>query len=118
MKKRLSPAVLLFLLLIMISCKKQKEIAYVEPMIDNPITDYEITADPMDAFTFNFKNKSTNFQRLEWRFGDDTLSTENNPVHTFIATGKYLVDLKQLANPMQHPESGLTLIYYRTASLK
>lgn len=94
MKKFLTPAVLLVLMLITVSCKKQEQAVYVEPIIDNPITDYEVTADPTDAFTFNFKNKTTNFQRLEWRFGDDTLKTEVNPSHTYLAAGKYTVDLK------------------------
>lgn len=94
MRRFLKPIALLFCIAATVACKKQQGVVYVEPVIDNPLTDYELTADPTDAFTYTFKNKTTNYQRLEWRFGDDTLKTDANPVHTYLATGKYTIDLK------------------------
>jgi len=94
MKKFLKPLAIVFCLAAAVSCKKNQVIAYTDPVYDNPITDYDIIRDPNDAFTFTFKNKTTNYGRLEWRFGDDTLATDSNPVHTYLATGMYTVDLK------------------------
>ncbi|GAB3929126.1 hypothetical protein GCM10028827_23070 [Mucilaginibacter myungsuensis] len=89
---------LLFLLGTAVSCKKQVDTPYVDPVVNNPITDYDITRDPADYFSFTFKNKSTNFTKLEWRFGDDTLKTVTDPTHTYLRTGKYTVDLKAFSN--------------------
>ncbi|GAB3937834.1 hypothetical protein GCM10028827_43040 [Mucilaginibacter myungsuensis] len=85
---------LLCCLIAAVSCKKNELDEYVEPAYDNPITDYEVVPDPNDAFTFTFRNKTTNYGKLEWRFGDDTLKTDTAPTHTYLATGKYTVDLK------------------------
>lgn len=87
------PALALCLLAAM-SCQKSSVQPYVDPLIINSVTDYEVTGDPADAFKFTFKNLSTKFKRVEWRFGDDTLNTEVSPVHTYLAPGKYGVDLK------------------------
>lgn len=42
-----------------------------------------------------FSDHSTGYNiiRWEWRFGDDTISTEQNPVHTYNAVGSYTVTL-------------------------
>lgn len=97
MKKFLKPIALLFCLAAAVSCKKNEVAAYVEPTYDMPITDYDIVPDATDAFTFSFKNKTTNYGKLEWRFGDDTLKFDVNPVHTYLATGTYTVDLKSFS---------------------
>ena len=35
---------------------------------------------------------------MEWRFGDDTLSTAMEPVHTYKATGNYDVELRTFSS--------------------
>jgi len=94
-QKKLSGAVALLLCIAaVIACKKSAVIPQADPVTINPITDYEITNDAADAFKFSFKNLSAKFKRVEWRFGDDTLTAEINPTHIYRATGKYTVDLK------------------------
>ncbi|GAB3937831.1 PKD domain-containing protein [Mucilaginibacter myungsuensis] len=94
MKKLLKPIALLLCLAAATSCKKEELDAYVDPPYDLPLTDYEVVPDANDAFTFSFKNKTSNYGKVEWRFGDDTLKFDDNPTHTYLTTGKYTVDLK------------------------
>lgn len=84
-------------LLSLASCEQtEKEIQPDLPII-NPLTNFEYVQDPDNAFKFTFKNKSDKFVRQEWRFGDDTLRTEKDPVHIYKAPGNYLVDLKSFS---------------------
>lgn len=48
-----------------------------------------ITADLCDGLNVSFFNAST--LSGEWYFGDNTSSTEDNPVHTYDAPGQYMV---------------------------
>nr|WP_198160795.1 PKD domain-containing protein [Pedobacter panaciterrae] len=93
MKKLFAPLVLLFCLGIVISCSKTDAVVEPDPAIINAEANFEITPGD-DPFTFDFKNLSTKFKRLEWRFGDDTLSTVENPSHVYLTTGTYTVDLR------------------------
>lgn len=43
--------------------------------------------------TFTFTNNSTNAQTYFWNFGDGSTSTSKTPNHTYIGSGKYLVQL-------------------------
>jgi PKD repeat protein len=43
--------------------------------------------------TVNFLNTSTGGGTYSWNFGDGTTSNEENPVHTYAATGNYTVSL-------------------------
>lgn len=94
MKRFLKPLALLFCLAAVYSCSKKGNVITPDPVIVNPISDYTITPDPADGFTFKYTNLSKNYTNLEWRFGDDTLKTDANPTHTFLATGKFTTDLK------------------------
>ena len=49
-------------------------------------------------FTVDFTNQSTNFDSIEWDFGDGTTSTEENPTHTFISNGIKTIQLKAIKN--------------------
>jgi len=49
---------------------------------------YEIQC---DGATVNFTNTSTNAFAYVWHFGDNTTSTDVNPVHTYAAAGLYTV---------------------------
>ncbi|RZK83021.1 MAG: hypothetical protein EOO92_00605 [Pedobacter sp.] len=77
-----------------ISCKETNEEFLPDPEIVNPLTDFEMTKDPENAFKYSFKNLSSKFKRVEWRFGDDTLSTAVDPVHIYKGTGNYSVELR------------------------
>ncbi len=46
-----------------------------------------------DMGTVTFTNNSTNATSFEWDFGDGESSTEENPVHTYAASGEYEVTL-------------------------
>ncbi|MCC8426658.1 PKD domain-containing protein [Mucilaginibacter sp. UR6-11] len=97
MKKLLKPLALLICVGAIVSCSKKDVPVPVDPVTVNPISDYTITPDPADGFTFKFNSLAKNFSTLEWRFGDDTLKTDTTPTHTYLATGTYLVDLKTIS---------------------
>lgn len=59
---------------------------------------------PMAKFTYNqedskapsdikFENNSKNAERYEWNFGDGNTSQDENPVHHYVLSGKYEVEL-------------------------
>jgi hypothetical protein len=77
-----------------VSCEKDRLVVQ-EPLSSEklPLVDYTIIPGD-DPFTFKFENKSMGFQKVEWRFGDDTLSTVLSPSHVYLAPGKYQVDLQ------------------------
>jgi len=82
---------------ILTSCER-KNTDFNEPEVatDRPFVDYVIVPGE-DPFTFKFENKSTNYKELEWRFGDDSLSTEVSPTHLYLKDGTYQVNLKATA---------------------
>lgn len=94
MKKIFTPLLLLVLSAFAISCEKDRIIVQ-DPVNSEklPLVDYAIIPGD-DPFTFKFENKSSGFERVEWRFGDDTLSTVLSPTHVFLAPGLYQVDLQ------------------------
>lgn len=95
MKNFLKPLALFFCVGFIASCAKNNAVTVPsDPEIKNPISDYSVTPDPNDGFTFQFNSLAKNFTKLEWRFGDDTLKTDTNPSHTYLATGKYTADLE------------------------
>jgi hypothetical protein len=98
MKRFLKPLALLFCLTAVFSCSKKTNDVITDAAIVNPISDYTITPDPADGFTFKYNNLSKNYTKLEWRFGDDTLKTDDSPTHTFLGTGKFTTDLKTFSS--------------------
>lgn len=93
MNKILKPILFLFCAASIVACEKDR-ILPVEntDSADRPFVDFESSAKD-DPFTFEFNNKSTNFKSVEWRFGDDSLSTETSPTHMFPRDGRYEVIL-------------------------
>lgn len=77
------------------SCKKSSEIAVETPDYgaNRPFADYDVIPGD-DPFTFKFENKSAKYKSLEWRFGDDSVSTEASPTHVYLSTGDFQVNLK------------------------
>ncbi len=46
----------------------------------------------------NFTNQSENADYFQWDFGDDNISVDENPVHTFSSPGNFKVILKAIGN--------------------
>lgn len=97
LKTLIKPILCLVCALSLISCDK-KNTDFTEPDVseNRPFVDYEVIPGD-DPFTFKFENKSTNYEELEWRFGDDSLSTEVSPTHLYFKDGTYEVNLKATA---------------------
>ncbi len=94
MKKLVKPLVLLLFAGALASCEKDQPVHIEDTAtIVNPFASYDVIKGD-DAFSFEFKNNSKNYSKLEWRFGDDSLSTTENPKHVYLSTGKFQVDLK------------------------
>jgi PKD repeat protein len=94
MKKLMRSLVFLCCVAAIVSCAKNESgNDPLEPELKRPFTDFTIVPGD-DPFSFEFQNKSANYKTLEWRFGDDSLSTEVSPKHTFLKTGIYEVNLK------------------------
>jgi PKD repeat protein len=119
MKRILKPAALLLCMGFMASCSKNSSIIQSDPEISNPISDYTVTPDATDGFTFQFNSLAQNFTKLEWRFGDDTLKTDTNPIHTYLAPGTYDVDLEAYSKTgsTSHKEVPLTIDPEKVLSL-
>jgi len=47
----------------------------------------------IDAYTVTFTNKTTGAASYKWEFGDGSVSTEENPSHTYPGKGKYVPTL-------------------------
>lgn len=95
-----------------VSCAKNDVPVEGETIPVNPISDYSITPDAADAFTFKFNTLGKDFTLEEWRFGDDTLKTEKNPTHTYLEPGTYLVDLKTVSKTgnISHKNVNITIV--------
>lgn len=101
------------------SCSKKVDAVIEDPKVVNPVSDFTITPDAADGFTYTFKNLSTKYTKLEWRFGDDSLTAVESPVHTYLTTGdpsttpkyNYLVDLKTVSSTgnISHKYANLTI---------
>lgn len=97
MKKAVRPLMVLFCACVLLACSNSNSV--IDEQTENPdrpFADYEVVPGD-DPFTFTFKNKSTKFKSLEWRFGDDSLSVEDSPSHVYMKDGKYEVSLKATA---------------------
>jgi PKD repeat protein len=97
MKKLLKPIAIFFCVATLASCAKNETLTELDLVQINPISDYTITPDPADAFTFKFTSLAKDFTLEEWRFGDDTLTTSEDPTHTYLEPGEYMVDLRTVS---------------------
>jgi hypothetical protein len=93
MKNFLKPIALFLGMAALTACSKDNLTVPDDPIPVNPVSDYSITADATDGFTYHFGSLSKDFVKQEWRFGDDSISTDEAPVHTFTGTGEFMVDL-------------------------
>jgi len=72
----------LLLTLVMVNCSKDDE---EKPA---PTADFQFV---VDGLTVTFNGTATNATSVKWDFGDNTTSTEQDPVHTYAAPGTYSV---------------------------
>jgi hypothetical protein len=61
--------------------------------VDTTKVHARFTASNLGGRTFQFTNTSLNALNYLWDFGDQSHSTEINPIHTFSSSGDYLVKL-------------------------
>jgi PKD repeat protein len=93
MNKILKPILFLFCAVAILACEKDQVVPVENTETgERPVVDYEVVQQT-DPFTFEFKNKSSNYKTLEWRFGDDSLSRDQSPTHMFLRDGRYEVVL-------------------------
>jgi PKD repeat protein len=63
-----------------------------------------------DGFTVTFDNSSDNSTSYMWDFGDGSMSTEENPVHTYADVGSYSVTLRVSDNMSNTDEITKTVL--------
>lgn len=96
MNKFILPLILLISTVTIVSCKKKEAVIIETVEVKRPFADYSISPGD-DPFTFKFTNNSSNYKSIEWRFGDDSLSTEVSPTHVYPRDGIFEVNLKATA---------------------
>lgn len=66
------------------------EISFWDFTTNSPIASY---SENIEAGEVTFLTTSSDFDSVFWDFGDNNFSTDLNPIHTFEASGTYLVSL-------------------------
>lgn len=87
MKKSRNTLIFLFTALIISGCYKNEPI---------PTADFAFSGNNnFDVpCTVKFTNQSTQAFSYDWYFGNDSISSDTNPSHTYVTPGKYLVELR------------------------
>jgi PKD repeat protein len=81
------------------SCQKSNvDQVLPDPVVINPLSEFELVTYPNDPFKFTFKSSPSDYKTVEWRFGDDTLSNQSSPTHVFATSGKYQVDMRTISS--------------------
>lgn len=76
------------------TCNGADTIEHIITVIAGPLADFTfIPVKPEANVPTTFSNRSIDATRYSWDFGDDTKSTEVNPVHQYNRTGDYKVCL-------------------------
>ncbi|WP_448633801.1 PKD domain-containing protein [Pedobacter panaciterrae] len=105
--------ILLLSIVIFASCSKSKDIEVEPAEQKRPFVDFEAVPGD-DPFTFDFKNNSKEYKKLEWRFGDDSVSYETTPKHIFASAGTFEVNLTAIAEDGSTAKKWSLLKLYRT----
>lgn len=64
-------------------------------IVEQPVASFNVSSTDIILGTeLVFTNTSENMFRCEWEFGDNTSSTQTNPVHTYNSCGTYVVNLR------------------------
>ncbi|GAA4913327.1 hypothetical protein GCM10023313_15720 [Mucilaginibacter defluvii] len=90
---RISSAIVLVAML-SVGCKKEKAETKPEPELPRPVADFSVEVpDTLEYNKFKFTSNSTDFESLLWQFGDDSTSTDPNPMHKYEFDDNYKVNL-------------------------
>ena len=92
-KGLIKPLIFLMGVTTIASCSKSDEVIAEPETYERPFVDFDIVPGE-DPFAFKFENKSRNYEKLQWRFGDDSLSSEFSPSHLYMRDGIYEVNLQ------------------------
>ncbi len=61
-----------------------------------PIADFTYSGDTEAPARLEFNNLSEKADEFEWNFGDGTTTRDSSPVHRYLSSGAYLVQLKAI----------------------
>lgn len=79
------------------TCVSEAAIFHVPVIIKNPVASFTTTPELPGKFSvpapITFLNNSKDASAYLWDFGDGITSSEKNPVHTYLKTGNYTVNL-------------------------
>ncbi|MEI7661516.1 MAG: PKD domain-containing protein [Bacteroidota bacterium] len=95
---------LIFITAFSISCKKKSTTPEM-------IVSFTYKVDVANFKKVTFTNASQNAVSYAWTFGDNTVSTETSPVHTYTAEGAYVVKLTATS------EAGVVESYHITVTI-
>lgn len=91
--KRILGLMLAFLLPVL-ACKDEA-LPEPEPESPKPTANFTLAqTNEDDPFTYSFTNGGSNYELVRWEFGDDSVSLDDSPAHTFLRTGDFRVTLR------------------------
>ncbi len=89
--KYLYKVMLLALVTFSLACSKNEDPVVTIEEAKPKVTFTYALAEANDAFTMEFKSTISDAKSIRWEFGDDSVSTEASPKHTYLAPGQYRV---------------------------
>lgn len=98
----------LSVLVLLLSCKKDKEDPTLDVVYTVNVTNYTAT----------FDNQTSGGLSYKWDFGDGTTSTDESPVHTYPGKGKYVPTLYVTAANGKVAEGSTVLRISKSTSVK
>lgn len=106
---------ILILMFTFFSCEKKEEMEEYEIKIDAtnniplPIkAEFEVFINIDSQANVHFINKSKNFIKVTWHFGDNTTSNEINPTHYYFSTGNNKT-VKLVVENKQHQKDSISI---------
>ena len=75
-------------------------------------------ATSIDAYTVTFTNKTTGATSYKWDFGDGSVSTEENPSHTYPGKGKYVPTLYVTTSGGKTAEGSTVIRIAKSSAIK
>jgi len=72
----------------------------------------------IDAYTVTFTNKTTGGASYKWDFGDGTVSTDENPKHTYPGKGKYVPTLYVTTSGGRTAEGSTVIRIAKSSAIK
>ena len=85
--------------------------------VNPPIANFTIAFNCINPFVQTFTDASIGADEWNWDFGDGTVSTTQNPVHTYGGTGTFLVSLtvKNHTTGCEYTRSGSVVVVWEKA---